>query len=144
MELESLVSNDEAFAFWGRCLRFLFGRHLWQLRAGLGGLSRRDAGSGLSCCTASRAWSAGWFCDIRVLQRRLVGRGEKPAAITAGVVNELPLVVVILLIKYPNAFFPTCAGYSNHGAAAESLRAGGRGSRTRSTGSAGRSWTRCG
>ncbi len=80
MELESLVSNDEAFAFWSRCLRFLFGRHLWQLRAGLGGLSRRDAGSGLSgCaagCAASRARSArsaGWFGVVRRPPRSVLG-----------------------------------------------------------------------
>ena len=64
-------------------------------------------------------------------ERRLVRSGEKAAPVRAGVVNELPLIVVILLIKYPNAFFLAGAGYSNHGAAAESLRAGGRGSRTR-------------
>ena len=77
------------------------------------------------------------------LQSRLIRRGEEPAAIRARVVNKLPLIVVIFLVKYANTLGFARAGDSNDRPPTEHLSAGRCASRsrragsTRSTGSSG-------
>jgi hypothetical protein len=122
------------------CQLWLFGWHLRRLHTGLGGLAGLGAEAGLTGCAPRRARSTGsaLYCCGCALQRRLVGGGEESAAIRTWIVNELPLIVVIFLIKYADGFIFASAGYSNHGSAAEDLIAAGRASRgsSASTGSA--------
>jgi hypothetical protein len=104
-------------------LRSFVGRHL-RLQTRLGGLSRLHPGSAARCARgAGGARRAGLYYGSRSLQGRLVRRSEKSTAIRARIVDELPLIVVVLLVKDPYAFLFACAGYSNHGTAAEDLPA---------------------
>ena len=75
------------------------------------------------------------------MKSRLVWGGEKTAAITARIVNKLPLVVVIFLVEDADGFFFARTSHSNHRSAAEGLRAGSAESagRARSAGACGRS-----
>jgi hypothetical protein len=132
----------------------LFGRHLRRLgllragRLGAGrGLVRESGGetavgTGGSNAGASRGTSLSWRARnvlTRGLQRWLVGGGEQSSTVGSGIVDELPLVVVFLLIEDANCLFLADAGNSHNWPAAESLgsSAEGRASRLTSRSKAG-------
>ena len=57
---------------------------------------------------------AGLLLDLhRVLQRRLIRRREQTAAVGAGIVNKLPLIVVVFLVELANRFILAGAGHSH-------------------------------
>ena len=64
-----------------------------------------------------------WIAAVAPCKDGWFGVLSKSAAVGARIVNELPLVVVIFLIKYPDGFIFAGAGYSHDRAAAEDLRA---------------------
>jgi len=89
-----------------------------------GGKTGVGAGSSKAGAGASRGTSLS--CRTRRvltsgLQRWLIGGSEQSTAVGGGVVDELPLVVVFLLIEDANRFFLADAGDANDWPAAESL-----------------------
>jgi len=118
------------------CLWSLVGGHLRRLHAGLVGLARfsRDAAGSArrGRSTGSARYSGG--CS---LQSRLVRRVEESTAIRSRIVDELPLIVVIFLIKYADAFISADTGYTDHRTAAEDLSARARAPLSRRAESAG-------
>src|SRR5204862_6064727 len=56
------------------------------------------------------------------LQGWLIRGHEKAAAIAAGIVNELPLVIVVLLVEFADRLVFAGAGHTNDCAASEGLR----------------------
>ena len=60
--------------------------------------------------------------DLRgSLERRLVRGHQQSSAVGGGVVNKLPLVVMIFLIELADGFIFAGAGHSYNGASAENL-----------------------
>ena len=59
-----------------------------------------------------------WYCS---LQCRLRGRVQQTAAVGAGIVDKLPLVVVVLVIELADGFLLARTGYANNWSAAENL-----------------------
>jgi hypothetical protein len=132
----------------GLDLPILLGRHLRSLKTGLCRLPWLYAGARLSggaarCARSARSAGHTLLENVsRPLERRLVGCGEKSAAIAARIVNKLPLIVVVLLVKYANGLIFTCTGYSHHRTAAEDLSTGGRWTCVRCAGCTGSTGTR--
>src|ERR1700721_1884425 len=94
-------SREFVTAECGRMLRFL-GWHL-RLQTGLVGLSRLHPGAGQPGSAAKCARGAGGARRARLysscsLQGRLVRRSQKSTSIRARIVDELPLIVVVLLV----------------------------------------------
>src|SRR6185436_567866 len=54
-------------------------------------------------------------------QRWLVGRHQQPASVGGGVIDELPLVIVVLLIELTNCFVFADTGNAYNASAAKEL-----------------------
>ena len=55
-----------------------------------------------------------------LLQRGLIGRGDQLPAVEGWIVHELPLVVFLLLVKFPDCLVLADTGDAHDGRAAES------------------------
>ena len=123
-------------------------RHLWSLHSGLRWLGGLTLDTGIR--GARRAWGSEAALLNRgcPLQRGLARCGQKAASVAARVIDEHPLIVVVLFVEYPDTLFLTRAGDSNHRSATKDLRplAWARGCPTRCNcaKNAWRSWPDCG
>lgn len=95
---------------------------LWRLRLGLLLRSLLRLRWRRRLLAQNRTSSGAHLLDgYRTLQRRLIGGAQQSATIAGRIVDELPLIVVVLVVELADALVFACAYYSHDRASAKDL-----------------------